>query len=92
MPNHPIIIAMWYSANDKLLKIYANFLVANFFRVMKEKPRKKNSSSSELTKDMYIATQMKFDLFTPVVSPRLVVRAEKSNTFLKAKYAPSTTT
>ena len=51
-PNQPIIIAIWYTAKQSALKIYANFRVETFFNVRNAKPRKKNSSSREFTNEI----------------------------------------
>ena len=80
--NQLVIIAIWYSANVKALKIYANLLDAIFLKVKNANPRKKNSSSSELIKDMYSATKTKLFLFTPILFCNAAV------TFDKSKYGP----
>ena len=58
-----------------------------FFKVKNEKPLKKNSSRIEFAKEIYIATNIKLSLLTPVVDVKVEVSEEKSKMFLNKKYA-----
>ncbi|EPS52591.1 hypothetical protein CFSAN002368_06380 [Clostridium botulinum A1 str. CFSAN002368] len=70
------------------LILYAKDREVNFFSDKKAKPRKKNSSRSELTKEIYKETNTKLFLLTPILLCRAIVIPDKSNTFLKEKYTP----
>ncbi len=76
--NQSIINATWYNAKALELNMYANLLVETFFRPKNAKPLKKNSSSSELIKDMYRATNTKLPLFTPILFCNEDVTLERS--------------
>ena len=70
---------------------YARYREVNFFSDRKAKPRKKNSSRRELIKDIYSETNTKLSLFTPMLFSRETVICDKSNRFIKEKYAANIT-
>ncbi len=71
------------------LILYAKDREVNFFqRQKKRNHEKKNSSRSELIKEIYKETNTKLFLLTPILLCRAIVIPDKSNTFLKEKYVP----
>lgn len=69
------------------LILYAKDREVNF-SATKSETAKKNSSRSELTKEIYKETNTKLFLLTPILLCRAIVIPDKSNTFLKEKYVP----